>query len=488
MSIDISEAYLKHLQIQLPSLQLGEFIASCQTPLRKSIRVNSLKISVADFLKRMAQYQWKFFPIPWCQEGFWIERPEAQEESMQLGNYLEHLLGLFYIQEASSMLPPEALINTLQLPPELILDVAAAPGSKTTQLIAKTHNKSLVVANELSSSRLRYLHGNLCRLGCSQNLLTHKDGREFGCLAPNTFDAILLDAPCTGEGTIRKNHDALKNWDLNAVIEMMHLQKELIQSAFSALKPGGHLVYSTCTLSQEENHQVCQSLLDSKAENCEIVPLNHLFEGAEKAVTSQGYLHILPHIFDSEGFFVACFKKMASNNSLMPPTLTTGASWQPLPSKTQVALIEFLQQQFSWTLALESKKLFMRQQDKFEEIWLFPSQINSLPQNFPINRCGIKLGECRQKGKRFDFRLNYEFAIAFGQHFQTGCYALNTAQLEQVIQGKDVDLTETLNIKGDCLMCYQGFPVGLSRVVNMRLKNNLPRELIKDNWRVELLV
>ncbi|STW13769.1 ribosomal RNA small subunit methyltransferase F [Klebsiella pneumoniae subsp. rhinoscleromatis] len=157
-------------------LSFDDFIAACQRPLRRSIRVNTLKISVDDFLSLVAPYGWQLAPVPWCAEGFWIERED--DDALPLGSTAEHLSGLFYIQEASSMLPVAALFADNRQP-ERVMDVAAAPGSKTTQIAARMGNAGGILANEFSASRVKVLHANISRCGISNVALTHFDGRVF---------------------------------------------------------------------------------------------------------------------------------------------------------------------------------------------------------------------------------------------------------------------------------------------------------------------
>lgn len=202
------DAFLTQMREAMPStLSFDEFISACQRPLRRSIRINTLKISVADFLALIAPYGWSLTPIPWCHEGFWIERDD--EDALPLGSTAEHLSGLFYIQEASSMLPVAALFAD-DNHPQRVMDMAAAPGSKTTQIAARMGNRGAILANEFSASRVKVLHANISRCGIANTALTHFDGRVFGAALPEMFDAILLDAPCSGEGVVRKDPDALK--------------------------------------------------------------------------------------------------------------------------------------------------------------------------------------------------------------------------------------------------------------------------------------
>ncbi|MDI6935980.1 NOL1/NOP2/sun family putative RNA methylase, partial [Serratia sp. Se-PFBMAAmG] len=253
--------------------ELQRFLAISQQPLRRSLRVNTLKISVEAFLARTAHYGWRLTPVPWCAEGFWIER---DDESLPLGSVAEHLSGLFYIQEASSMLPVTALFDAAPSARQ-VMDVAAAPGSKTTQMAALMQNEGAILANEYSASRVKVLHANISRCGVSNVALTHFDGRVFGAALPEQFDAILLDAPCSGEGVVRKDADALRNWTLESTEDIAATQRDLIDSAFHALQPGGTLIYSTCTLNQIENQQVIAWLQQRYPDAVEILPLDGLF-------------------------------------------------------------------------------------------------------------------------------------------------------------------------------------------------------------------
>ena len=151
----IPQHFIDDVASYLPAhLSLGDFINACRKPLRKSVRVNTLKMSIVEFKVAAASKNWQLTQIPWCEEGFWLERPMDEEQALALGNTDLHLSGAMYVQEASSMLPPialkESLINATH-----VLDMASAPGSKTSQLAALMDNQGVLVANELSSSRLK---------------------------------------------------------------------------------------------------------------------------------------------------------------------------------------------------------------------------------------------------------------------------------------------------------------------------------------------
>lgn len=450
----------------LPShLSLDDFIAACQRPLRRSIRVNTLKISVDDFLTLVSPYNWQLMPVPWCAEGFWIERDD--EDAVPLGSTAEHLSGLFYIQEASSMLPVAALFaegNT----PERVMDVAAAPGSKTTQIAARMGNQGAILANEFSASRVKVLHANISRCGIQNVALTHFDGRVFGAALPEAFDAILLDAPCSGEGVVRKDPDALKNWSVESNLEIAATQRELIDSAFHALRPGGTLVYSTCTLNRDENEDVCLWLKAQYPDAVEFLPLNDLFATADEAATPEGFLHVFPQIYDCEGFFVARLRKTQAVAPLPAPKFKVGNfPFAPLKGRDAVQLKAAANKVgLIWD---ENLHLWMR--DK--EIWLFPAPIEPLIGKVRFSRIGIRLAEVHNKG----YRWQHEAVIALADSDNT--FELTHQEAEEWYRGRDV-YPETTPSQDEVIVTYQGFPLGLAKKVGSRLKNSYPRELVRD--------
>lgn len=450
----------------LPShLSLDDFITACQRPLRRSIRVNTLKISVADFLALVSPYHWQLTPVPWCEEGFWIDRED--EASLPLGSTAEHLSGLFYIQEASSMLPVAALFADGNAP-ERVMDVAAAPGSKTTQIAARMANRGAILANEFSASRVKVLHANISRCGIQNVALTHFDGRVFGAALPKAFDAILLDAPCSGEGVVRKDPDALKNWSVESNLDIASTQRELIDSAFHALRPGGTLVYSTCTLNRDENEEVCLWLKAQYPDAVEFLPLNDLFASAEDAITPEGFLHVFPQIYDCEGFFVARLRKTAAIAPLPAPTFKVGNfPFTPLKSREAEQVTTAARKAgLNW-----NDDLHLWQRDK--EIWLFPANIEPLIGKVRFSRIGIRLAEVHNKG----YRWQHEAVIALAGTANT--FALTHQEAEEWYRGRDV-YPETAPSQDDVVVTYQGYPLGLAKKVGSRLKNSYPRELVRD--------
>lgn len=286
----------------------------CLSFLRRSIRVNTLKISVSGLRKRLEK-DWKLEPIPWCREGFWIEhRGEGDEYRRDIGNLTEHALGYFYIQEAVSMIPPLVLEPR---PGEKALDMCSAPGSKASQIAQYMKNKGILVANDSAAKRLSPLKINLQRMGVTNCIITLMEGRHIKNMA---FDRILVDAPCSGTGTIRKSIKTLRMWNPNAARKMAGEQKQLISAAFQNLNPGGTLVYSTCSLEPVEDENVVTYLLekhpDAQLENIRLQvkrgSVAQEFDRMKFHRNINRCLKLWPQDNDTQGFFVAKIRKDSS--------------------------------------------------------------------------------------------------------------------------------------------------------------------------------
>lgn len=466
--IDLLKEYWGYFSQKLDEPNFARFVELSQQPVRKSIRVNTLKISVDAFCARVRAQGWQLSPVPWCGEGFWLTRPLEQEQAVPLGSTPEHMCGLFYSQEAGSMLPPVALLAGREKVSS-ILDMAAAPGSKTTQLAAMMGEDTLLLANDPSASRLKGLHANLLRCGAPYVGLMHYDAVMIGEWAPEEFEAILLDAPCSGTGTIRRDPSVADRWALSQVPRLAHLQKRLIVSAFHALKPGGCLVYSTCTMTYEENQQVCEHLLKQFQGNVVVEPLGDLFPGAATCATQEGFLQLWPYSFDQEGFFVARFRKLATEN--LPVTHTFKPRMlDKLPPRRYQQLYDYYLRHFGFTLPMPKEQLVERDQT----VWWLPWPPASLPMGLRWDRLGMKLAT--RYGE--DWRTEHEMIMRFGQMFTQHVKALSLQEWSEYIQGKDLIMNE--KDEGDCLLSYQGYPIGLGRYVGNRIKNRLPREWVRS--------
>ncbi|MCK5043869.1 RsmB/NOP family class I SAM-dependent RNA methyltransferase [Candidatus Pacearchaeota archaeon] len=283
----------------------------------KSLRVNTLKISVDELKKRFKEKAWKIKqPFKDYPE---IMIVESDLKPGELGRALEHLLGYYYIQELASMLP---IIALQPKPNETFLDLCSAPGSKTTQAASKMKNTGTIIANEVSFKRIKILASNLEKCGAINTIIIKKEGLAF-CERMKKqgfqFDKILVDAPCSGEGTLRSTPKTFLMWNIKTVDRLSRLQKNLVASAWEILKPGGTLVYSTCTHAPEEDEEVVDFILKKFKGNIKIekislpiIPKQGIVKWGDKEYLGEvkHSCRIYPQDNNTEGFFVAKFKKL----------------------------------------------------------------------------------------------------------------------------------------------------------------------------------
>ncbi len=293
----INPEFVKYYENVDPS---DEFFQYTDMFLKKCIRVNTLKIDEKKLLSILSE-RYRIKKIPFAEFGYYIEHPSP-------GNTMEHKLGYFFVQESVSMIPPMLLEPE---PGETILDIAAAPGGKTTHIAQYMENTGCIIANDIKAKRANVLSANIQRMGVTNTVVTVKDGRYFRRMK-NRFDRVLIDAPCSNTGLIRKNYRFLKEWSYSRVSRMSKLQKELIMAGYVALKPGGVLVYSTCTLEPEENEEVIDHLLsNTNGETGKIkidIKSRKPFTRFQDRVYDPGVrncLRIHPQDNDTEGFFIA---------------------------------------------------------------------------------------------------------------------------------------------------------------------------------------
>lgn len=286
-----------------------EFMKYNLTFLTRSIRVNTIKSDISKIKKRLNDRGWKLMQIPFCKEGFWVEHETGR---LDIGNTLEHALGYYYVQEAASMIPPLALEPK---PHEMVLDMCASPGSKTTQIAQYMENTGLLIANDFTGDRMKPLGLNVQRMGLTNTILTKMYGQWFA-KKNIIFDKILVDAPCSGTGTIRKSLKTLKMWNPVMIERLAATQKKLILTAFDILKEGGTMVYSTCSTEPLENEGVVSYLLENRDAEIMDIELNLKksepimeFEGQKFRPEVKKVIRLWPQDNNTEGFFVAKIRK-----------------------------------------------------------------------------------------------------------------------------------------------------------------------------------
>ncbi len=279
------------------------FFEFLEKPLRKSLRINTLKADLEFVLERLSDIVEE--RIPWCKEGVYVKIDD-------LATIPEHQLGIAFSQSAVSMIPP--LLMELE-PGMVVLDLCASPGAKTTQIAQYMENEGCLIANDVKLERINMLISNLQKCGVLIARVTMMDGRKFSRFE-NKFDAVLIDAPCSNLGMIRKNYKYVRSWKLSTSLNLSKLQKELIMAGYRSLKPGGVLVYSTCTFEPIENEEVVDYLLRNTEASVERInlPIKSIggfkeFEGKEYLEEVGKCLRIHPQMNDTEGFFVAKLRK-----------------------------------------------------------------------------------------------------------------------------------------------------------------------------------
>lgn len=256
----LPEAFEEKMRLLLQE-EYDQYLKCFEEPRHYGLRVNTNKISVEEFLKIAP---WPLIPVPWIPNGFYYDG-----EHVQPAKHPYYFAGLYYLQEPSAMTPASRLPVE---PGDLVLDVCAAPGGKATELGAKLLGTGMLVANDISNSRARGLLKNLELLGIGNVLVTSE---EPGRLVPHFtefFDKILIDAPCSGEGMFRKEKKMIKAWEEHGPEFFSRLQRSIVVQAAAMLRPGGMLLYSTCTFDPRENEQIIEYLMNKcpEFEICEM--------------------------------------------------------------------------------------------------------------------------------------------------------------------------------------------------------------------------
>ena len=271
------------------------------TPQPYDIRVNTIKSSISEIKDILKQDEQVFEQSEWNDNFLKV--------NFEPGKNILHWLGKYHVQESVSGIPPFILNPE---PGERVVDICAAPGSKTTQMSAFMGNTGEILANDIQRNRIRSLLSNISRLGCVNVQVFERDGRNLP--EKSKFDKVLVDAPCSAEGNARKNSDLIYGADMDVITKLSKLQENLLEKAFRLCKNGGTIVYSTCTFAPEENEVVVSKFLDyGKLEKPDfnfphssgITEWNNM----ELENELEKCIRVYPHQLDSGGIFVAKFKK-----------------------------------------------------------------------------------------------------------------------------------------------------------------------------------
>ncbi len=478
----LKEISLQRLKPLLADSDYEELLTELAQPLRPAFRINPLKInnSTLDILKK--RYGWQLEQIPFCPSGFQLLSGNAQ-----ISKTLEYRMGQLYIQDAASMFPVE-LLDLSNVTHPLILDIAASPGGKTTHLISRTMDEGLVIANDFSSERIHALRLNIQTWGAIRQAVTCLPGIFFGQYYPNTFDFVLLDAPCSMEGLRSSENHPLRPITDRERIQLARRQHNLLVSAIRSTKPGGQIVYSTCTLAPEENEMVLQAVLDELPGQFSIDPLElpsgylaPALKMFKDNTFSQDITHafrLWPHIFHTAGFFSARLTKLLLSERLVSPEVMhfhDQLRGQKLGSQDVNKIIAFLQSQYGFDL----NTLPMWEES---ELWLIRDIVHIVPTGVleilrdivPVSM-GLSLGQLSPDG----FLLNHDFVSRFHSQFVSGKFVLPADLQDAWLRGEDLrDLKLPLPVRMIAVIVDQeGRFLGCGKVLNDRLRNLLPKKV-----------
>lgn len=402
----------------------------------KAVRINTLKTS------DLSLFPFLNSPVPWASDGYYCG-------DIKTGGLWQSIAGLIYSQDASAMAPVEAM-NVK--PGDVVLDLCAAPGGKSTQIAQKLCGKGLLAANEIISSRSRILLENIVRLGVSNAVVLNENPRKLETRFVGYFDKILVDAPCSGEGMFRKDFDAAAMWTPETNEICAQRQLKILNSAEKMLKPGGTMVYSTCTFSRLENEDIILKFLEEHR-NFEIVShgicgISNGFYPLEKSG------RIFPHKQNGEGHFLAVLRKNDGDAENCGSMKTA--------DKKDAAFYREFEKEFFDDVC-------------YENVYTSGSRVYvcnaALPDLTGLNRLcgGIYAGE-NKKGR---FEPAHHIATASKKSDFKYAYELSEKELEKYIMGE----TLNSNIPGWCAVCFKGFPVGLGKGSGEIIKNHYPKSL-----------
>ena len=446
---DLPIAYKKRMQ-DLLGEDFAEYEkALTETPV-KGFRVNTDKISADDFDKINIFGSEK---IPYVKGGYYLNYEKA-------GNHPYHHAGMIYIQEPGAMAPAECVYID---PDWKILDMCAAPGGKSTQLKNKLSDKGLLVSNEIVSSRCKILTGNIERLGLKNTVTTCMDTGKLARLYPKTFDLIMVDAPCSGEGMFRKEEVAIDEWSEENVKMCASRQAEILDNAVRCLKDGGYIVYATCTFSLEENEMTVDSFL-SRHGDFELVKVRKevedatadgiFFEGCQTENISYAR-RFYPHKSKGEGQFMAVLHNKYDSTPVYPAVKAS-------EDKIDKAVTDFLG---SVLIDYDESHVLMYNGNP---VYFTP--------DFPVSKgtafaCGVTIGEIRKNY----IQPHHQFFMAMGDKFKRKIdLDPDSDKMKKYLHGEEIDVDCD---NGWAVITTKGCSVGGVKVVSGRAKNHYPKGL-----------
>ncbi len=435
------------------------FLASYAEPRATGLRLNTLKSGdSASYDDAIAEAKQRFGlqPVPWCADGYYYEEPARP------GKHPYHAAGLYYIQEPSAMSSVELLAP---LPGETILDLAAAPGGKTTQIAARMQGAGLLIANEIHPARAKILSENVERMGIRNAIVTQAAPDELSARFPQFFDRIMLDAPCSGEGMFRKDPDAIAEWSVEHTQMCAARQADILEHAAIMLRPGGVLAYSTCTFNRLENEECIEQFL-----------LRH------PEFSLQRMERLWPHEVRGEGHFVAVLRKQAdgSDTELSGPSRRGVSKRSRTDGRSRSAASADMELWHAFcSQSLPGFTLGLGQPLRFGEAlyWLPQPTGGELPaaalDGLRILRPGLQLGYVR-KG-RFEPAHALALAVPASSAAWVQSYDGDDPLLAAYLRGET--LPAASGSSGWGLVAVEGLPLGWGKASGGQVKNHLPKGL-----------
>lgn len=446
MNEALPNAFLARMRAQLGA-DADACLEALEGPYLRGVRLNPRKpLSLEGY----AALEGIGMPVPWCeQDGRYLSMESP------IGADPLHEAGAYYIQEPSAMAPVRVLAPQ---PGERVLDLCAAPGGKSTQIAAKLAGDGLLVCNEPVSGRARILSRNLERMGVPNALVVCAEPEKLAPLWPEAFDAVLVDAPCSGEGMFRRHPETRLEWNEHSPCGCAERQARILDCAVRMLRQGGRLVYSTCTFNLEENDQTILALLNRHPE---LTPMDFALPVGEGETLDapKGMLHLYPHQVRGEGHFIALLKKSGAAESAEPLFSPAAERLSP-PTKPLLTAYD------AFSLGLSLPRANAR----------LGEQLISAPDLPPLSgvkvlRAGIQLGSL--KGKVF--APDHALAMALRPPYVFPALPLKREDALAYQRGETLPAPEELS--GYVLATYQGLALGFGKCSGGQLKNHYPKGL-----------
>lgn len=424
------------------------------------------------------KYGWVTKPLPFSTDSIQILEAETSPSQTR-----EFQLGQYYLQDAASILPV-SLFSTSDKP-LLKLDMAASPGGKTTQMIDASLDKDFVIANDSAASRLSALRTVLQTWGAANYAITNYPGERWGDWFPETFDQILLDAPCSMQSLRASSSHPHRPITVDERGRLANRQQALLFSAAKALKTGGEMVYSTCTLAPEEDEAVVSALLETYPGTFHIDPAPARqykasgliqFEGQQFHPEVLHALRIWPFVFQTNGFFAI---KLIKDESIQtgrtePPFRDFGSTgYKPLSPKLSQELNNTIQETYGLDFENLLKAFNLIPMRRLDTIQLLPQEYLSTFINLPYNSVGMPLG----RFIRDQFEVSVEFVLRFGSEFSRNVWQIPEDLVEQWMKGFDVRGVDPAGIETGTVIAIrdaEGNNLGAAKYSSKRMRNMLP--------------